>query len=171
MKTKNGFVWALVLLLLGLSAFLLFDKIQKTDQKKAVYQSIPEFQLPDMNGNIVTSVSLQKHRTVIFLFFNPDCDLCREEMIQIQTHQAALAQGQMVFFSTSPADTIQHFLQAIRFEPAPSSLFLSDEKEVLTNRMAVKMAPTIYIYRQGLLIKRFDGPVKIETLIRYLSEE
>ena len=171
MRTKNIISLLFVLLLLGLTVFFLFNKIQKTQLKKEVYSSIPSFQILDINGAIIKEASLQEYRTVMFLYFNPDCDLCRDEIIQIKKNKSAFSQGKIVFFSESPADSIRRFLQTIDFEPLPNMLFLPDENAILINKMEVKTAPTIYIYRQGQLFKRFNGPVKIETLIQYLTGE
>jgi peroxiredoxin len=171
MKIKNIIILVSVLLLLGASAFFLFNKIQQKRQKKAVYSSIPYFRIPDINGQIVTDGFLREHKTIMFLYFNPDCDLCRDEIIQIKENESVFALGEIVFFSESPADSIQRFLQTINFNPTQNMSFLSDEKATLVNKMEPQITPTVYIYRQGQLAKRFDGPVKIETLIRYFTEE
>jgi peroxiredoxin len=149
----------------------MYNKVQNTQQKKNAYNDIPAFQLPDIYGNTITESSLQKNTSILFLFFNPDCELCREEMEQINLNQAAFAHYPMVFFSTLPADILTLFLDEINFVPSSNMLFLVDENEDLTNKMEVHNSPTSYIYnQQGKLIKRFAGPVKIETLIKYLSE-
>ncbi len=171
MKTKNVIVFFSVLLLLGLSAFFLFNKIQQIQQKKEAYHFIPKFRLPDITNTFITDAFLREHKVVMFLFFNPDCDLCIEELIQIKDNQTSLLKGQVIFVSTLPINTIQDFLRKMNFIPAENMLFLSDEKEILANKMEVKTFPTIYIYKKGLLTKRFDGPVKIETIIDYLSKE
>jgi len=160
-----------VLLLLGLTVFFLFIKIQKTQHKKEVYQSIPTFQISDINGQIVTEAFLQDSRIVMFVYFNPDCDLCRDEIIQIKENESALSQGKIIFFSESYSDSIQQFLRTIDFKPPSNMLFLSDEKALLIRKMNVMTNPTIYIYRQGQLIKRFNGPAKTETLIHYITEQ
>jgi len=171
MKIKNIIVSLFILLLLGLTAFLLSNKIQKTQQKTAVYQSIPSFQLPDINGNVITEAFLSENQTVMFIYFNPDCDLCRDEIIQIKNNASVLSKGKIIFFSELPSDTIRQFLQTIDFEPLLNTLFLTDEKAILIRKMEIMTAPTIYIYRQGQLTKRFNGPVRIETLIRYFTEK
>jgi len=62
-------------------------------------------------------------------------------------------------------------LQTIDFEPDSNMFFLSDEKATLVRKMEANTTPTIYIYWQGKLFKRFNGPVKVETLIRYFIKE
>lgn len=171
MNVKNSIVLGSIVLLLGLSVFFLFHKIQENNSKKEGYHTIPVFRLPDINGNPVTESVLQKKVSTLFMSFNPDCDLCVEEIKQIQLNQDAFSFYQMVFFSALPVEKISSFLSQIQFEPSENMFFLVDENGKLTNKMEVKTSPTVYIYnRKGVLIKRFDGPVKIETLIKYLSE-
>jgi hypothetical protein len=83
----------------------------------------------------------------------------------------ALKDYQMVFFSTLPADSIRNFIENIAFTQTPNMFFLVDEKAELLNTMEIHGPPTSVIYgKRGDLVKRFDGPVKIETIIKYLSE-
>lgn len=171
MKIKNIIGLLFVLLLLGLTAFFLFNRIRQTQDKKEVYQSIPSFQIPDINGQIVSERLLKEYQAVMFIYFNPDCDLCRDEITQIKENESVLSRGKIVFFSEQPANSIRQFLRTIDFEPPSNMLFLPDEKAILIRKMEVMTTPTIYIYRQGQLIKRFNGPVKIKTLIHYFTEK
>ncbi|MDR1583320.1 MAG: peroxiredoxin family protein [Prevotellaceae bacterium] len=141
------------------------------EKKKEKYSTIPVFQLKTLNGTIVTGSALRKNVPVLFLFFNPDCDLCRDEMKAIQSQQDAFSFCQIVFFSTASVDKVLSFLEEISFLPLSNILFLIDENEDLTKKMNVRSSPASYIYnRKGKLIKRFDGSVKTETLIKYLAE-
>jgi len=171
MKKKNTIIFIFIISLFGLSFLLLFNKIRQTEQKKEVYQTIPSFQISDINGQTITEASLQEYGAIMFIYFNPDCDLCQEEMILIKENESAFLHGKIVFFSELPADSIQQFLQTLDFVPTHNMMFLSDEEAILIEKMEVRGAPTIYIYKQGRLFKRFDGPVRIETLIRYFTEE
>ena len=171
MKVKTGIILFFVLLSLGLSLYFLYNQVQQIKHKKEIYTTVPTFRLSDINGNVITESDLQKNIPTLFLFFNPDCELCREEMVEIQLHQDAFSICQMVFFSPVPASEMIYFLADIHFSPLSNMLFLADEDEDLTKKMEVRTAPASYSYnRKAQLIKRFNGPVKIETLIKYLSE-
>jgi peroxiredoxin len=171
MKIKVILILVAVLLTVVLSVFFLSNKIHQTQQKKAVYNTLPIFQLPDINGKMITESDLQSNKPVLFLYFNPDCELCREEFIQIKFNQDAFRNFQIVFFSSTFPNTIIQFLHEIDFIPTPNMLFLIDDREELADKMEVKTSPASYIYQQGKLVKRFDGSVKIETLISYLSNK
>lgn len=171
MKKRNIVVSIFILLLLGLTVLSLFNKIQQSEQKKEVFQSIPEFQIPDINDRIVSDEILKESRIVMFIYFDPDCESCREEIKQIREDKSSLSQGQLIFFSGLSADSIRQFLRTIDFVPPTNMLFLPDEKAILIRKMDVRTTPTIFIYREGQLIKRYEGPVKIETLISYFTEQ
>ena len=81
MKTKSIIVLSFLVVIVGLSVFFLSKKIQQKEQQKEVYHSIPEFQLLDIYGNCITNESLNQEM-ILFLFFNPDCDLCREPVLR-----------------------------------------------------------------------------------------
>lgn len=144
MKYKKIGILFLLQFLLGISIYLLYCKVQQTEHKKERYKSVPVFQLRELNGAVVTESSLQKDQSTLFLFFDPECDLCEEEFVQINSHKEALSGSQIVFFSVQPEDSIKNFLNRIAFGQTSNMFILSD---------------------------KFDGPVKIETLIKYLSEE
>ena len=91
MEARKGIVLFFKVLLLASSVYFLYHQVQKIKQKKEYYSDIPAFQLPDINGNVISEADLQKNIPVLFLFFNPDCGMCCEEMEQIQLHQDALS--------------------------------------------------------------------------------
>ena len=170
MTIKRVVLLVFIFSLLGLSGYFLSDKILKRQKKKEAYSSIPDFQLLDIQGNRISGKSLKKHSFVMFVYFCPDCDLCVNELTEISLHQSALETGQMVFFSSLSSDSTSRFLKEIDFVPASNMLFLSDEKESLCSQLEVRMSPSIYFYRKGKLHKRFEGSVKIETIIQFFSE-
>ena len=169
---KKKILISFAFLLIGaLSIFFIYQTFQKTNKKKEAVQSIPSFSLLDIDGNRITEKTLKKNTPVLFLFFNTECDLCHTELNDINSNQNALSDCQIIFFSVEPADSIQNFLESISFNRTHNMFFLVDKKEELIETMDIQATPTAVIYgRNGMLQKRFNGPVKIETLINYLSE-
>ncbi len=171
MKSKNIIILILIICVFFISFAFLYKTIQITKQRGIVRQSVPVFSLSDIHGDIFTQDSLKRNMSVLFLFFDPECGTCRSEFDQIKLNKNDFHNSQIIFFSTLPADTIIHFLNDINFDPSPNMFFLIDNKADLMKIMEIKGPPSSLIYnKKGELIKRFDGPVKIETLIKYLSE-
>jgi peroxiredoxin len=161
----------ILLIVITFTILFLSQTVRKINSKKEEYQFIPAFSLPDLDGNLITEKSLTKNTAALFLFFNPECDLCHSELKEISAHSDDLNKCQMVFFAIQPTDSIKSLLKNIAFNRTPNMFFLVDEKDVLCQTMEIQGPPTAIIYdRNGKLIKRFNGPVKIETLIKYLSE-
>jgi len=169
---KRKMLISFTLLLIGaFSIFFIYQTLQKTNKKKEAQQYVPSFSLLDIEGDRMTEKTLKKNTPVLFLFFNTECDLCHTELNDINSYQNDLSECQMIFFSTQPADSIRSFLDQISFNQTPNMFFLVDENEELIETMGIQVMPTAIIYdRNGMLRKRFNGPVKIETLINYLSE-
>lgn len=150
--------------------FLVLNKDNKRTQRKEIYRHIPIFSLPDINGKLVTTADLAKRKPVLFIFFDPGCHLCREEIIQIGLHNKQFSNCQVVFFSLLPAKTIQEFLVEIGFVPEENMIFLVDEDLLLYTKMEVRSSPTTYIYnKDGELIKKFEGPVKTAAILKHLA--
>ncbi|MGB4415527.1 MAG: redoxin domain-containing protein [Paludibacter sp.] len=150
--------------------FLVLNTDNKRDQRKEVYGHIPIFSLPDINGKLVTSTDLPKSKPVLFIFFDPGCHLCKEEIIQIGLHNKQFSNCQVVFFSLLPAKTTQEFLVEIGFVPEENIIFLVDEDLFLYSKMEVRYSPTTYIYnKDGELIKKFEGPVKTTAILRNIA--
>jgi thioredoxin-related protein len=168
---KKIIVLVILLIIIGLSVFLIYNKVLKNQEIKDAYSSIPSFQIPNLQGNIVTEKSLSPEKSTLFLFFDPECGNCEEEFLQIKAKRDSLPDCQMFFVSTLPADTILNFLERIDFQPTENMFFLCDSKAEISETMNVKGVPSALIYdKTSKLIKFYAGQVKAETLIKYLSD-
>ncbi len=171
-KKKSVIILFAFLSIIVLSIFLLGQTIQKTKQRKEKYLTIPSFELSDLHGNNVTDSILKKNKSTLFMFFDPACESCKSELEQIKSNQNLFKNHQIVFSSTLPADTVIHFLDEMAFQPSPNMYFIVDGRADLLIKMEINSSPSFLIYnKNGQLIKRFDGPVKVETLIKYLSKK
>ncbi|GHT56909.1 hypothetical protein FACS189446_9020 [Bacteroidia bacterium] len=171
-KKKTLVITFILLIIVVLSILLLSKSVLQREEKKSAYQSVPAFSLPDINGQIITEKFLQKQNPSLFLFFDSGCELCHEELKQIQIYQEAFQSCSMVFFSVEKENKIRDFLEELHFSPTDNMFFLIDTNEVLVNTMKINGPPTSLIYgKNGKLLNRFDGPVKVETLVKYLSEQ
>jgi protein-disulfide isomerase len=171
MKSKKIIVLLAVLAVFCLVAFALYNKVQKNQQAKDAYSSVPAFQVADLQENTVTEKSLSPEKSTLFLFFDPDCGNCEEEFLQIKAKRDSFLNCQMFFVSTLPKDAILSFLQKIDFRATENMCFLCDTREELSIAMNIRSMPSAVIYNKNRkLIKHYSGQVKTETLIKYLSE-
>ncbi|MDR1542798.1 MAG: redoxin domain-containing protein [Prevotellaceae bacterium] len=145
---------------------------QRLQKIQEISQKIPVFSLPDINGKIVSNDTLRKNTATLFLFFEPECDNCRYEFEQINLQKNAFADYQIVFFTNQSAEIVKQFLADVNFIVTENMFFVADTNNDLINKMEVKASPAVYIYnKKENLTKKFNGIVKTETLLKYLSEK
>jgi peroxiredoxin len=145
-RKKHLFVSVALLAIVILSILFLSQTIRKRNQKKEEYQSIPSFSLLNLEGNTITGNALKKNTNTLFLFFDPECDLCHSELKEINAHSDVLNKCQMIFFSTQPVALVVDFLENIAFKKTPNMFFLIDEKAELIQTMEIQGQPTAIIY-------------------------
>jgi protein-disulfide isomerase len=168
---KKLVVSLLIMVIIAFSVFLLYNKVVAKQQLKENYGIMPSFQLTDLQGKLITKDSLKADTSTLFLFFDPECEHCKEEFEQINDYRDFLSDCQMVFVSTLPEKTIAEFLQQIDFQILENMFVLRDKNAELAGKMDIKSIPSVLIYNKDRqLVKRYAGQVKAETLIKYLSE-
>ena len=171
MKAKNILILLVFALCIVLPVVVLYKVTDSNRKKKEVYQTIPAFSLINLEGKIITDKELEKDKPTLFYFFDPGCELCRSAFTHINESLPEFSDKQVIFFTIQPPDTILDYFRQIDFVPSTNMQILIDEEADVVSLMEIKGPPTSLIYnKDGHLIKRFDGPVKKETLIHYLSE-
>jgi hypothetical protein len=68
-RKKHILVFAILLLVIILSAAFLVQRVRKINTKKEEYQSIPSFSLLNLEGMQITEKTLKKNTASLFLFF------------------------------------------------------------------------------------------------------
>lgn len=168
---KNILLLCCLFLVVLVSSMILYERVKLTKKEREKTLTIPSFYLSDINGDIVTERQLNHDKPVLFLYFDPGCNICTQEFNQIKLHQIKFQNKQIICFSTYSSDSISNYLKSIDFEPLSGMCFIEDKEAILVNYLNIKVPPTSLVYNSnGKLVKRFEGPVKAETLIRYLSE-
>ena len=139
-------------------------------KKKNQYAYLPSFRLPDLNGVIITDTSIGRDKATLFYFFAPECNLCHLTIESLKTRQQEFSDFQILLVTLLSEEKVKEFLAEIDFTLPENTKIIFDENAELITLMDIKGPPTSLIYKEAKLIKRFDGPVTIETLIKYLQQ-
>ena len=169
MKAKNILLLIGILLFFAGSVFVLHKLSSALQQKEEHYASLPDFLLPDLNGEMVSGKTIDRNKSTVFSFFNPDCNLCHKMLDSLKTRQQDFSGYQILLVTLQPKEQVKEFLEEIEFRPQENIKILFDENAELVTLMDIKGIPSSLIYKEAKLIKRFDGPVTIEALIKYLQ--
>ena len=169
MKARQLILLSGILLFFAGSVVVLHKLSTALQEKKELYATLPAFRLPALTGEIVSDTTIDRHKATVFYFFDPDCNLCHTMLEHLKTKQETFAGSQILLVTLLPEEKIKDFLAEIDFSLPENIKILLDEDADLMSLMEIKGIPASLIYRDAILIKRFDGPVTIETLIKYLQ--
>ena len=169
MKAKQIMALTGILLFFIGSVFVLHKVSSALQQKEEQYTTFPVFHLPDLDGNIVSDALLDRNKGTVFYFFDPDCSLCVVTLDSLRIRHSDFSNHQIMLITLLSEDKIKDFLDKMDFMPPENIKILFDENAELISLMDIKGAPTSLIYKNALLAKRFDGPITVETLIKYLQ--
>jgi len=169
MKTRHIIALTGILLFFAGSVFVLHKVSSALQQKEEQYATFPVFSLPDIDGNIVSDASIDRNKGTVFYFFDPDCSLCVVTLDSLRIRHMDFSDHQIMLITLVSQEKITEFLGKMDFMPPENIKILFDENADLISLMDIKGAPSSLIYKEGRLAKRFDGPVTVETLIKYLQ--
>jgi len=169
MKAKQIIVLTTIALFFAGSVFVLHKVTTALQKKQELYTSLPDFHLPDLNGETVSNTTIDRNKATLFYFFDPGCNLCYETLESLKIRYMEFSDYQILLITLLSEEKVKEFLDEIDFQPPENIKILLDENAELITLMDIKGPPTSLIYKDAMLIKRFDGPVKIETLIKYLQ--
>lgn len=156
------------IVLVSLVCFLGYNIINKLQYKKMVahrIQQIPSFSFLTLTGKKYTDAQLPK-KTIIFMYFNSDCDYCQSEAVKIQEHLNDFNNTQWVFVSYESTGKIQEFASTYKLNNLKNVLFLEDKKAVFATIFNANTIPFIVIYDSDKkLLKQFKGATSIKSLL------
>jgi peroxiredoxin len=169
MKAKQ-IIGLIGIMVFFISSVVVLHKVSSTLQvKKEQYAILPDFHLQDLNGEMVSNTLIDRNKATLFYFFDPDCNLCHSTFDGLKKRQKDFSEHQILLITLISEEKVKEFLEEIDFIPPENIKILLDENAELIALMDVKSPPTSLIYKEAKLIKRFDGPVTIEALIKYLQ--
>jgi peroxiredoxin len=169
MKVKNIIALTGILLFFTSSVVVLHKVSSAFQKKEEQYANIPAFHLPDLNGKVVSDTTIDRSKATLFYFFDPECNLCLATFDDLKIRYSEFSGNQILLIALISEEKVREFLNEIDFSPPENIKILLDENAELVSLMDVKGIPSSFIYKEAALIKRFDGPVKTETLINYLQ--
>ncbi|NCT10868.1 MAG: redoxin domain-containing protein [Flavobacteriia bacterium] len=159
---------AIGIVLLSLVFFLGYSIVNRLQHKKTVaarIQQIPSFSFFTLTGKEFTDAQLPK-KSIIFVYFNSDCDYCQSEAVKIREHINDFNNIQWVFVSFENATKIENFASTYKLNNRENVLFLEDKKAVFATIFNANTIPFIVIYDSNKkLLKQFKGVTSIKSLL------
>jgi thioredoxin-related protein len=134
-------------------------------------QILPSFCAVSIINNREFCTGLLPNNPIVIMFIHPECDFCQEEIKQLRVNQNNLKDIFILLITSSPKEQARDFYINQELSQFTNLQFLSDEDMKISDCFDVNIIPSIFLYNENQkLIHKFKGEIKVETLIRYLSE-
>lgn len=143
----------------------------KPAQDNAVASEKEENEYPDIVLRFPDGEQLQAKRLEgknIFVFFQPDCDHCQHEAVEIEQRLDAFKDYNLYFISSSDMPQILKFAEDYKLDNREKVKFAWTSTESVLTYYGPIQTPSIYIYSAGKLVKSFNGQTDVENIIKSL---
>lgn len=163
-----------VIVVLGVLGYMTYGISLKYREKETAENRIavlPNFTLERLQGGFFMQDDLSPGSPLIFLYYNSSCTFCRAETRAIKKNMKELGGNQLIFVSPEDKTDIKGFAEEFGLYGMPDIVFLQDTGLEFAGIFGIKSVPTTYLYNKDrTLIRRFNGPVKIESIIEALQK-
>lgn len=104
----------------------------------------------------------------ILIFFQPDCDHCQREAKAISDNLEGFLKYHLYFISLDDFNLMNVFASDYGLSGKANVSFAQTTLDGILNNLGRISPPSLYIYREGKLIKHLDGEQDIEEILKYL---
>ena len=165
MKNKLFILAALVFGLAGCA------QKEKESKSEVVIPPMPVNDLPAMSVTLLEGTRFNtrdlKGKNILILF-QPDCDHCQHEAVQIRENLALFKNYKLYFLSSASPQEIQKFADDYKLKGNAEVLFGMTSFDDVINNFGPIQAPSVYIYVDQKRIQEFNGQVDVSVIAKYL---
>lgn len=172
---KKGLLIGIGILLLVLAAgFFYFNKNDQKQEQTApmavepnTRNDLPWLPVTQLDGDEFIVKDLEG-KTVLVLF-QPDCDHCQREAVQIREHLPQFEEYQLYFISDADLPQISDFASEYQLAGIDNVHFAKATINDIIQTVGPVQTPSLYIYSQDRrLVKSFMGETPIEQILPHL---
>lgn len=159
---------SIIILVVGVLGYLGVQITHKLKVKKEMAEKIamlPEFTFYKLNGEEFSKKDLKPDMPVVVFHFNPDCENCQHETMDITEHISMLEGSQIMMVSGKSKEKIDTFVTYFKLNEHPEIVVLHDRNDKFFDVFALGMYPATLIYSSKQeLVKYYKGEVRIEAI-------
>ena len=143
----------------------------KKEESKGAVTPVLVNEYPDLiltlnNGKKLSTKTLKGNN--VFILFQPDCDHCQNEAVQIEQRLEDFRDYTLYFISSSPMEQITAFAKNFKLDNKDNVKFAWTTNEGVLTYYGAIPTPSIYVYSQGKLRTSFNGQTEVENILKAL---
>ena len=129
---------------------------------------VPEFHLlrPD-SSTYISKEDIKKHRTVLIMYFSPECDHCKHQTEFILANYEKFKNIEIVMATYKPFSEMKDFVTRYKLADYANFKVGRDEKFFFVPFYKISSLPFLALYdKEGNLITSFEGTHPAETILK-----
>jgi peroxiredoxin len=140
---------------------------QETENKTPEAPPINDLPRMTVTASDQSSVNIRelKGKTMLILF-QPDCDHCQREAQEIRKHLDQFDEYSLYFISAGEMPAIEQFGRTYDLLGHSNIKFAATTAENVLSNFGPIAAPSIYIYVDQKLVRKFNGEVGIDLILQ-----
>jgi len=173
---KKGAYLIIIISIISLVSVVIyqFNNLKLDNNKDTVVKnsksSIPLFEFTTLQGDIFSKYDLDKNRSTIIIYFDPDCGLCQETAKIFYKFQKIHKDSQVLFVSSGDNLDIENYIKKFKLNEVSNINFYTIEFDDFYKLFNETNTPTYIIYNtKGKLIKTINEQVPVKILFRYIK--
>jgi thiol-disulfide isomerase/thioredoxin len=152
-----------IVAIIGYMVYRISGKLEQKEAVATFTETLKPFTFQTVSGDSVSVTNESK--STVFFFFNTECEHCQAEAALVEREIKQFDQKAVYFLSTEPIDKITVFAKEYGLENVENVTFGSISPATAT-AFGISGFPTTLIYsKEGKLLKKFKGEVKIEAVV------
>lgn len=171
MKTRRAsentfLILFLILVIAIILGGLIYGEMWR-NQIEDPYRCLPNIYALNMTGDSINcNERLAPNKKTAVLFFNPECDECKDEINSILLYQKELRNVQWVFITIAQVEELEIFINDYPIHLLPYSFLLREDFPRNHLLFGVSVPPVLFIYDdKGKLINVHKGGFTLFSIL------
>lgn len=173
---KKGAFLIIIISIISLVSIVLyqFNDLKLDSNKNAIVKTsksnIPLFEFTTLQGDIFSKYDLDKNRSTIIIYFDPDCGLCEKSAKIFYKFQKIHKDSQVLFVSSNNVQQIEKFIKKFKLNEVSNINFYTIEFDAFYKLFNEVGTPTYFIYNANQKhVKTINDEVPVKILFRYVK--
>lgn len=150
--------------------FFIYKNLERKNQILSGINKLPNFHFRTIDGNEYLGNDKLKDETLILIYFNTECEHCIYEVEEIIRNIKRFSYHQIILVSSETTDKIIVFKEKFQLQKYSNIILLQTDAIEFYNTFGTMAIPSVFIYTDNQLVKKFKGEVKIEAIYNILNQ-
>jgi peroxiredoxin len=170
-KLLKYLIGTVVLLVVALLATRIHKTYSAGKETEIRVQTLQHCCFESLNGEMVCVDEFDQEQATVIVYFHPECDHCQYEAKEIGLHADELTSTNLIL--VTPDDSLQRierFISVNNLLEVDNITVLRDRGFSFHKHFGTANIPTVFIYKNNKLLKKYSGETKIEAILAIINK-